>query len=232
MFETLQFCDVDSLQKNAADLLAGQISSVLDRKDIVLFGICGGRSVAGVFAHLRTRNVPWGRVHIFFVDERCVPLDSPDSNFRLAYDSFLSELVHAGLISKSNLHPFVSGTDLPSRAEEYSRELCEFGSGFDLILLSMGEDGHIASLFPHHASIRDDSSEYFIAVENAPKAPSLRVSASKKLLKRAGFSILMAVGKGKAQALEMLGDEVYNEEICPAKIVKSITSGYLLTDIM
>ncbi|MBN2844282.1 MAG: 6-phosphogluconolactonase [Sedimentisphaerales bacterium] len=231
MFEMLQFCDIESLQKNAAALLAGNINTILLRRDVAVVGLCGGRSVAGVLNALRNQNIPWGRVHFFLVDERYVPIDSPDSNFKLIYDAFFSELVQAGQISKENLHPFVAGTDIKAEIEDYTSQLNEFGGRFDAVLLSIGEDGHIASLFPYHSSIRDNSGDSFIAVDNSPKPPARRISASKKLLKNSLFSLLLAVGPDKQAALESLNDEVYDEEDCPAKIVRGIPCSYLLTNI-
>ncbi len=230
MLEILRFCDVENVQKNSAALIASCLSSVLATKDSAILAICGGRSVSGVFTHLLNKNIPWSRVHFFMADERWVPLDSPDSNYKLAKDTFWGDMIDSGKISETNIHPFVIGADIDGAISDYNDQLNEFGGAFDIVLLSIGEDGHIASLFPYHDSIRDSVSKGYILVEESPKPPARRISASKYLIKNSKYALLMATGESKRQALTALDDEVYDEVDCPAKIIKSVPCSYLLTD--
>ena len=231
MFEILRFCDVENLQKNAASLIACCLNSVLASKGTAVLALCGGRSAAGVFKHLSSQKIDWSRVHIFMADERCVPIDSPESNYKLALDSFFGDIVKKGIMPAANLHPFIAGDNLEDSLADYNQQLAEYGGIFDMVLLSIGEDGHIASLFPYHASIKDSESDSFILVNDAPKPPARRISASKNLIKKSKCSLLMVIGEDKRQAFISMDDEVYDAVDCPAKLVKTIPCSYLLTTL-
>jgi len=91
----------------------------------------------------------WSRIHIFWADERCVPKDRPESNYKLAHDAFLSSVP----LPAENIHR-IRGEDEPAEAAQaYQYELLDFFNApgtvvFDLVILGAGEDGHTASLFP------------------------------------------------------------------------------------
>ena len=230
MLEILRFCDVENVQKNTANLISDCLLSLLSTQSQAVMAICGGRSVSGVFNYLADKNLPWDRIHIFMADERCVSIDDPDSNFKLAYDTFLEKMVADGKISKNNIHPFIFEGDISQDLEKYNNTIKAYGGSFDVVLLSIGEDGHIASLFPYHRSVKDIQSQLYIAVDDSPKPPSNRISASQNMIKRSKCSFLLATGESKRNALMAIDDEVYNEEDCPAKLVKHIPCSYLLTD--
>lgn len=231
MPEILRFCDIENLQKNAASLLASCLNSVLAIKDTAVLAVCGGRSASGVLNFLAKNKLDWSRIHLFLVDERYVPIDSPDSNFKLIIDSDFGQLVSNGTIQNANLHPFIAGDDTEASLAVYNELLKEYGGAIDVVLLSIGEDGHIASLFPYHDSIKDNGSDYYIFVDNSPKPPAQRISASKSLIKKCRYSILMVAGQDKQQAFCNINDEVYDEVDCPAKLVKDIPCSYILTDL-
>ena len=215
------------LEERATKLIAERIGSLPK----VVLGIVGGSSVSGIFALLINENIDWSKVHIFMVDERCVQIDSEESNFRGAYESFLRQLVAEGILPEKNIHPYrYDEGHLESTLTNYNEEFRNHGNKFDIVLLSAGEDGHIASLFPGHNSIMDEGDE-FIAVEEAPKAPPLRISASRKLLERSGLGILLFFGDQKRKALKRFRDENISIKECPAKVVQSMTNAWVLTDI-
>lgn len=215
------------LTRQAALLIKKAIADLLHNQAHVVLAIAGGRSVVPIFQLLpSTDGIPWNKVHIFMVDERVVPLDHQDSNYRLARENFIDELVNNGQLPKENVHPFTleDGVDL------YSEELKAFGGCFDLVLLSAGEDGHIASLFPDHPGLRNRS-EAYIEVPDSPRPPLLRISASHRLLMRSKMAILLFNGQAKKQALKAFNSPGIHFKKCPAKIIRSIPESYLLTDI-
>jgi len=105
-----------------------------------------------------------------------------------------------------------------------------YGGKFDVVLLSAGEDGHIGSLFPNHDSIKNDE-EGYILVENSPKLPEKRISASRKLIEKSENAILVFFGEGKGDAYEMFKDENTKVEECPAKLVEGIESTTIFSDV-
>ncbi len=215
----------EDMEGKAAEVIAGAIDAVLQQKDFVVLGVVGGRSVGKIFEHLVNEKIEWHRVHLFMVDERLVPLDSEDSNFGLARQ-FLKDI-----FAPTNMHPFVY--DPESKDEgigEYQELFSSYGGKFDVILLSSGEDGHVAALFPEHESIASDE-RGFIKMDNSPKPPSKRMTASRKLLQQSTVGVLLFFGESKEEAFGNVQDDALTVIQCPAKLVQSLSEFYIFTDI-
>lgn len=203
-----------ALEIRASNLIKSRVLLTLKKRKRVILGIPGGRSVKGIFSILSKQKLSWNRIHIFFVDERFVPLSSDESNYNLAKKYF-----------KTNLHPF----NYKKPISNYTKEFKKYATKFDIILLSMGEDCHNSSLFPNHSSIKNRSN-FFIKVTNSPKPPERRISASKKLLERSTTAILLAFGETKAQALQNLKNPHLSITECPSKLIYAIKDSYVFTD--
>ena len=209
------------LFSDAADIIEDSIKGLLKKQEKVVMGLPGGRSMPGLFSELKKKEIPWKNAHIFMIDERLVPIDDKDSNFRLINDNLICGLK----IPKANIHPFV----VEKGIQEYEHELIKHGGAYDITVLSAGEDGHIGALYPNHHSIEDDS-EYFIIMHDSPKLPKERMSCSRKLLARSKVAILLFIGEGKKRAFEKFkGKADFNE--LPAKLVEAIEDSYVLTDL-
>lgn len=135
---------------------------------------------------------------IFWTDERCVPAADPQSNFHLAQTGLLSRLN----VSASHIHPADGAAGPEAAARAYTAELENiFGVGapprFDLILLGLGEDGHVASLFPGNPALQE-TQRWAAPVRNAPKPPPERITLILPVLNRARHVIVAAAGAGKA----------------------------------
>ena len=204
------------------NLIQNKIRAVLQNKEKAIFGVVGGTSIKNVLIELAKQEIPWEKVHFYMIDERFVDLESKDSNYRQLKENLLDSIK----ISKENLHPFDYSLENP--VEEYNKEFFKQATFFDIILLGSGEEGHIASLFPNHDSIRNNS-EYFIKVNDSPKLPAERISASKKLIEKSKTAILL-FSKGKEQAYENFLDINLGIEQCPAKLVNSIEDRHVFTD--
>lgn len=219
------------LDARAARELAAAIDDAVARRGRAVLGLVGGRSVGGLYAALAAHDLPWERVHVFVADERLVPTTSPESNFRLVRDDLLAGPISRGRFPPANAHACEPDPAAPGPAvEKYGGELERLGGRFDAVVLSAGEDGHCASLFPGHPSI-DDPGPGFILVEGSPKPPARRVSASRMLLGRSRLAILVVYGEEKRGALARLRDPALGVRDCPAKLVAAIERGYLLTDL-
>lgn len=207
--------------RRAAEIVAESLDRILSQQSEAVLAVAGGRSMPPVFSALASGDVPWGRVHVFMADERMVPQGHPDSNFGLVR-TFLADPLK-GRLPEKNLHPF--GETVP----EYSEELAKFG-GFDLVLLSAGEDGHIASLFPRHRALYS-SSENYLELHDSPKPPPDRVTAPKRLIEGSRAAVLLFLGEEKRAAYEAFKNDRVGAEACPAKLVKSVGVSYVLTDL-
>jgi len=98
----------DNLDKIALEIITTSIKKILKKQDKVILGVPGGRSVLGIFSLLReAENIPWGKVYIFMVDERLVPLDNKESNFRLVKKLFTDVLEKKAILPDVNVHPFI-----------------------------------------------------------------------------------------------------------------------------
>ena len=220
-----------SLEIKAAQLIARKIRQYLKSQDKVTFAIPGGTSVSGIFKLLKNQKIQWQKVHIFMVDERLVPTNSPDSNFLLAKNAFLDYLTENYILPKANLHPFTYfNLPLEQAINAYKNELREISHRFDIVLLSAGEDGHVASLYPNHETI-NYSEESFIITNTSPKPPRRRISASRKLIQKSQTAILLFFGNKKHQAYKNFLNKEMTIQDCPAKLVNTIEDSYVLTDI-
>ena len=164
------------------------------------------------------------------IDERFVSLDHQDSNYGLAYNLFIRYLFKQKKLPHKNIHPFIYHKLPKNQAiRAYKNELREISHKYDIILLSSGPDGHVASLFPNHETIKSPI-DYFIITESSPKIPKKRMSASRKLLIRSKTGILLFFGEKKKKAYENFLDKNLTEFDCPAKIIKKIKDSYVLLD--
>lgn len=228
--EIIRNKNLKKLERIVVDVLVKNIRCMLKRKEYVVLGIVGGKSILGIFSLLKEeKRIAWGKVHIFMVDERLVDLDNEESNFKLARDFFINSLIENGLLPVENVHPFVLKDSEDFGVSEYEREFKKYGDSFDIVIFSSGEDGHIAALFPNHDSVRNDS-EYFLFMEDAPKSPEKRMSASRKLILRSKVALILFLGEKKGEAYRnfLKGDDVFS---CPARLVKKIEKSYVITNL-
>ena len=203
----ISFASADDLASAAASAWLDEIESANRAGKPHCVALSGGRIMQRCFTataeQARQRQVPFANVHFFWADERCVPPTDPDSNFKLANELLLLPLK----IAAKNIHR-LRGEDSPAAA--VSQAEAELGRTapknqnlrpvLDLVLLSMGEDGHIASLFPNADPITLNSPAPFLPVENSPKPPARRISLSYTAIADARRVWAMVSGAGKEAA--------------------------------
>jgi 6-phosphogluconolactonase len=161
--------------------------------------LSGGATAMIFLSALRGAEVDWSRITLFWTDERAVPPDDPESNYGIAAQLLLSPLGARG--PRAIRMP--AEAQLGQAALWYDAALAtELGGGaLDLALLGVGEDGHIASLFPgHHALMQDELRT--VAIEDAPKPPPRRLSLSLKFILQTKKIWLVAIGSRKLRVLQ------------------------------
>jgi 6-phosphogluconolactonase len=173
-----------------------------------LVALPGGR-IAGAFfeavaAHAVASGVSFEHVHFFWSDERCVPPEHPDSNFRLAKTELLGPLgIFRNRIHriKGELKPGEAVTDANAAISLLAPTNSAGQPVLDLVFLGMGEDGHVASLFPNAPPSVTESEEPYLAVRSSSKPPPLRITLSYAAIAAAGEVWFLISGAGKQEAL-------------------------------
>ena len=220
----------ERLDPLAAERIAAALGAITRDRDAVL-ALVGGRSVGGIYAALTKLPVDWSRVHVFLADERLVPIDDDESNYKGIHADLLAPLLSAGKLPATNVHPLLVDDTAPDRGiAAYREALRGCGGRIDVAVLSAGEDGHTASLFPGHPSVRDPG-DGFLLVENAPKPPPDRMSASRRLLAGAALGVIVFYGEGKRAALARFDDPQLAIVDYPSKVVGEMRSALVLTDL-
>ena len=207
--ELLSFATADDLARAAAAAWLDEIEAANRAGKTHSVALSGGRITQNFFtsvvAQNKTRNISFAGVHFFWADERCVPPTNPDSNFKMADELLFTPLK----ISAEKIHR-LRGELPPAKAVEIAAaEVMQWVSAaptptplpkLDLIFLGMGEDGHIASLFPNATAKILDNSASFLVVENSPKPPPTRISLSFAAIAAARQVWTLVSGTGKETA--------------------------------
>lgn len=144
-------------------------------------------------------GVDWGAVEFWFGDERFVDPDSPDRNVGQAKAAFLDEVG----VPAHRIHHMPSPAEVPdveTGAAAYAQELLANGGHFDVMMLGVGPDGHIASLFPGFPQL-DAFDVLAVGVTDSPKPPPLRISLTFQALRNSGAVWFLVSGEGKAGAV-------------------------------
>ena len=177
--------------EDVARAAADQIVAALDG-DARTLVLAGGNTPKRCYELLVGAEVKWGRVTVLFGDERCVPPDDPDSNYRMARESLLDR------VAPGTVHRIAGELGPDEAAAAYDRIVGALAP-LDVVLLGAGEDGHTASLFPGHPELQ--AKGWAVGVRNAPKPPPERVSLTLPALQGARHVIVLATGSGKADAV-------------------------------
>ena len=207
-FELIAFASADELARAAASAWLDEIESANRAGKAHCVALSGGRIAQKFFAAIveqaKTRAGSLGRVHFFWADERCVPPDDAESNFAIARKFLFAPLK----IADMQIHR-IRGEDSPeAAAKAASAEISKIAplneNGqpvLDLILLGMGENGHVASLFPGEPDVLISDRAIYRAVKNSPKPPPNRVTLGYAAIAAAKRVWVLVSGTGKEAAL-------------------------------
>jgi 6-phosphogluconolactonase len=168
------------------------------------------------------QRVDWSRVEVFWGDERAVPPDHEESNYRMARIALLDKVP----LRAQQIHRMQGESDLPWAAESYQAEIAKvFGvaldgppPAFDLILLGMGPDGHTASLFPHTDVLRENVR--WVAVNYVPQFDRYRLTLTLPILNRSAAVAFVIAGKAKAAALRAVLSGPQDPERYPSQLIR------------
>jgi 6-phosphogluconolactonase len=203
MFEkktVLSFNSQEDLDYNAAQFIIERAKAAIIEKGSFSLVLSGGTTPINVYKLLAKEQADFEKWYIYFGDERCFPLNHLERNSNVAGLIWLSKVN----IPKSNIYiiPAELGNTVGALAYE---NILDKNKPFDLVILGLGDDGHIASLFPKH---QWDNSKQVISVSNAPKAPSDRISLTPSRLSNSEEVLFLISGKNKAHAFKQWKEEV------------------------
>ncbi len=212
--EVRVFPDPAALFRAAADEFSLRAREAVAARGRFIVALSGGSTPKGIFNLLaedyqkkRGERLPWDSVDIFFGDERNVPPDHPDSNYRMANETLLSKVPVPAL----NVHRIEGELDAKAAAERYERVLENFfeaqGDGtprFDLVMLGMGPDGHTASLFPGSAALEEKSR--LVVANWVEKFKQFRITLTFRVINHAAEVMVLVTGADKAPMLAQVMD--------------------------
>jgi 6-phosphogluconolactonase len=187
-----EFTVLDSPEDVAA-AAAAEIAKAL-RGGARTLVLAGGTTPQRCYEVLVGLEVEWGRVTVLFGDERCVPPNHADSNYRMAREALLDQ------VAPATVHRMPAELGPDEGAAEYSKVVAALAP-LDFVILGIGEDGHTASLFPGHEGL--NATGLTVGIRNSPKPPPERVTLTLPALLGARHVLILATGAGKAQAVAM-----------------------------
>jgi 6-phosphogluconolactonase len=215
------------LAASAAHLFASASAKAAEARGVARVAISGGSTPKAMFALLADRGapyfaqMPWDRLHLFWVDERCVPPTDAESNYRMTNEAMLSHVP----LPAAQIHRMEGELDPEVAAGRYEAVLrgefkLEGGEipVFDLVLLGMGDDGHTASLFPHTAALHE--MKRLVVANHVLQKETWRITLTSPVINRGREVAFLIEGAGKAQVVHDVFLGTYDPEAKPSQLVR------------
>ncbi|XP_077222561.1 6-phosphogluconolactonase 1 [Tasmannia lanceolata] len=229
---------LDELATDLADYIAELSEMSVKERGFFAVALSGGSLISLIRKLCEApynRTVDWAKWHIFWADERVVAKNHEDSNYKLAKDGILSKVP----VVPSHVYSINDSLSAEEAASEYEfilRQLVKTRTvsvsetsdcpKFDLILLGMGPDGHVASLFPHHSAL-DEKDSWVTFITDSPKPPPERITFTLPVINSASNVAVVTTGASKADALHLAIDDMAGAIPVPARMVHP-TNGKLV----
>jgi len=200
--------DPEKLAQRTVEIFLADARKTLSERNAFRVAVSGGQTPKRFFQLLgelpHVAALPWDRIHLFWVDERCVPPNSETSNYRLAAETFLTRVP----IPKENVHQIPAEyADSGIAAQTYEqtiRTVFSLSPGelprFDLIILGLGIDGHTGSLFPNSPALLDKDN--LACLVHMPNEKLRRITLTPPVLRAASHLTVLAAGQEKARILK------------------------------
>lgn len=209
------------LVKAVAERMVQSIAKAVRETGSCSIALAGGSTPRDVYARLAEpayqNRISWKIVHLFWGDERTVPPDHPDSNYRMAQEALLNHID----IPPENVHRMSGETTPDSAAAKYAEILHNHFSSsqpqFDLVLLGMGDDGHTTSLFPETTAL--DEIDKTVAAVFVPKFDTWRITLTLPVLNAAKEVVFLVSGSSKARMIAHIAKLDQPVKSTPASLI-------------
>jgi 6-phosphogluconolactonase len=222
--------DKTALIKRSLDVVLRKIEAAIESRGQFTIALAGGNTPKPLYEALSTQSLPWEKIHVFWGDERYVPVEDPDSNQGMARQAWLERVN----IPAENIHPMPTGAKNPQiDAQQHEQELLQFfqlSPGeipvFDLILLGIGDDAHTASLFPGTEALQVE--DRLVTVGNKQGEP--RLTFTVPLINQAHCVLFLVTGENKRPALKQIFAPEADARIYPARLIQPEAELWWLLD--
>jgi 6-phosphogluconolactonase len=199
--------DAEAASRRAAVEIARRLDGARRERGAAHLALSGGSTPARTYELLASELESWHAIELWFADERCVGPHDEQSNYRLAQQTLLSGAAH---LDAQRVHRMEGELGPDDGALRYASELREHAPAkdelpvLDVIVLGIGPDGHVASLFPGAATLDAGAQELCLGVHDSPKPPPERITLTLPVLHAARRCLLLATGAGKADAVNAM----------------------------
>ncbi|MGD1908058.1 MAG: 6-phosphogluconolactonase [Leptolyngbyaceae cyanobacterium] len=208
--------DRAALVERARILVVDQIKTAIADRGICYLALAGGSTPKPLYEALAQETLPWSRLHIFWGDERYVPIDHPDSNAGMAKAAWLDQVS----LPAEQVYPVPTTAATPQAAADQYQTTVETVMGqtpiFDVVLLGMGDDGHTASLFPHTPALA--VSDCWVTVGN--KGDNPRITFTVPLINQSRCVMFLVSGANKQTALKAVFAETADSQQYPSRLIQ------------
>lgn len=217
--------DAAALAQEAARRFVSLAEAEIAERGRFTVSLSGGSTPRALFQLLtqppHVTSIDWDRVHVFWGDERTVPPDDPQSNYRMAREALLDHVP----IPPTQVHRILAENEPADAARRYAETLAEVFElepgevpEFGLMLLGIGADGHTASLFPGTRAL--DETERLVVENVVPQLDTVRITLTVPVLTQARHTIVLAAGPDKAEAIQRAIEGPYDPMQTPAQFVR------------
>jgi 6-phosphogluconolactonase len=222
--------DVPSLSRRVADHLLLQVSAAVEKRGRARIAISGGNTPKALFTLLADpsepyrERIPWQALELYWVDERAVPPDHSESNYRMTRETLL-EKVPLPPQQVFRMEGELPPEEAASRYEALIRSNFRLEGAetprFDVITLGMGDDGHTASLFPHTQAIHEMGR--IVVANHVPQKNSWRITLTWPVINQGSDIFFLVAGRDKAEVLERVLFSKNDPETLPSQLIRPAT---------
>jgi len=184
-----------NVAQTVAEIVKQSADECIAKRGVFHWVLAGGTTPKQCYELLRDAEIDWSKVHVWFGDERCLPVGDDERNDVMADEALLKHVP----IPQDQIHRIDAELGAEQAAVLYAESLADI-ERLDLVLLGMGEDGHTASLFPNNPALINEA--LAVPVFDSPKPPSDRVSMGYTALMLAHRRIILVTGEGKRDAFD------------------------------
>lgn len=217
--------DINELSASVANWLVQYISQVLEKQDRFTIALSGGSTPKKLHELLVTdtykNKINWSKLHIFWGDERYVPLEDERSNAKMAYDTLLNHVP----VPAEQIHIMRSDIAPEESAVAYEKTLHEYFDNtpftFDLVLLGMGDDGHTLSLFPGKTEVIHEQKRWATSLW-LESQDMYRITLTAPVVNKAACVAFLAAGSNKAGVLKEVITGAYQPDVYPSQVIKPV----------
>ncbi len=213
-------------KKETARSFSEYLANLITKNNILHVALSGGSTPKEVFKELALHfknEIDWSKVQFYWGDERCVPPDDEQSNYKMANEFLFSKIE----LPLANIHRIEGENEPVEEAKRYAdlleKNLPKVGtqSQFDLVILGLGDDGHTASIFPNQINLWN--SEAYCEVAEHPESAQKRVTLTGNIINNAKEVVFLVTGENKAQKVFEIIEGKGNFAAYPASLVEPVS---------